>query len=1268
MTIQNASALDGLFVRRYTSADTPVYDMVTWETRDVVQTNRKDGSIIFEQRGVKVPSFWSMQSTEILASKYLHNQEGGLDEMLDRVVGAIVREGIKAGYFSEADGVVFGDELKYILMHQRAAFNSPVWFNIGKVGRAQTPSACFIMHVDDSLESITDWYRNEIRIFQSGSGSGANLSRIRSTKESIPGGLKASGPVSFMRGADATAGVIKSGSVVRNAAKMVILDVDHPDIMDFIWCKALEGRKARALKDAGFDMDVDGKDIISIQYQNANNSVRIPDEFMQAVINDESWGLVARKTGEVVDEVRARDIWQAIAESAWECADPGVQFSSTINRWNSLADTEEIVASNPCAEFLNIDNTSCNLSSLNLLKYLQGTDGAHSFSLEEFVRDCQMMFVAQDVLIEFGEFPTEEITYNTRRYRQIGLGYSNLGALLMCLGLPYDSDGGRQVAQAITSALSSAAYLASTDMARAIGACAGYEPNKGSIHRVLHMHHDTAVVDTDLLTNDMAVGIASEACNMWRQVVTQANAHGVRNTYVSNIAPTGCLVPDTLVPTSEGVIRLGAIGDQDGDQWQDISLEVSTDQGQMSATKFYVNGLANVVRITTEDGFSIAGTPEHRIKVVDQETGKWEWRRLGEVAPSDVVPLAMNNMVGSARIVDLPWADHGCATPRAMTPALAELIGYFQGRGTVHTDGLRFYVASDGLDVADYLGRLGKESFGIEARIEHKSDHLVVSLETEGLAQWWTARGFCDRSMGDAHSWDSYIPAAVLGTNDRDIYGAFLRGLFEASGDVVDGVPFLANVAPNLVQDTMALMLAMGIPTSRTGESGLRLGGDAQHAARFQGSIGFISDRKSDRVDAAAPVVVVSGDVPEFIFSSVRSATLQEQEMTLDLSVPQNVTYVANGFVSHNTISFLMGCDTTGVEPDLALIKHKKLVGGSSMEIVNESVPRALANLGYTEAQISDVVGYIREHNSVSGAPHLAESHYSVFACAMGSDNVIEPMGHVRMMGAISAYLSGGISKTVNMPTDTTDREIGDLYQKAWELGVKCVAIYRDMSKVGQPLNVAKTASNQVAEEPREAPQQLPAQNRVRLPRRRASVTTSFRISDVEGYLTVGEYEDGSPGEVFIKVSKLGSTLSGFVDTVALVMSLGLQYGVPLETYVAKLAHMKFDPAGMTNDPDIRMVSSIIDYVARRLALDYLPDDVRLGMGIKTVEERTEEVNASYQPVTESPAAKAPQPAAKLPRTRAVQALPICSNCGDRMVPSGACFACQSCGNTSGCS
>jgi ribonucleoside-diphosphate reductase alpha chain len=949
--------------RHFTTPGVHPYDEVDWEVRDARIANARDGSIAFEQLGVEVPSSWSQNATNILASKYFRGafgtpeRERSLRQVVDRVVDTITRWGIEDGYFeSAAEAEAFSDELKHLVVTQKAAFNSPVWFNIGVAGVPQQAAACFILSVDDSMESILNWYVEEGTIFKGGSGTGVNLSRLRASCEPLSGGGTASGPVSFMRGADASAGTIKSGGKTRRAAKMVILDVDHPDIEDFIWCKALEERKARVLAAAGFDMDLDGRDAFSIQYQNANNSVRVTDEFMQAVVDDREWALTARTSGEPVRTVRARDVFRQIAEAAWECADPGLQFDTTINRWHTTPSAGRINASNPCSEYMHLDNSSCNLASLNLLKFLFD-DG--SFDVEGFRAAVEVVFTAQEILVGNADYPTERIAEVTRRYRQLGLGYANLGALLMAQGIPYDSDEGRAWAGAITALMTGHAYATSARIAARMGPFAGFHADREAMLRVLDMHrHEVAKIDEELVPPELL----SAAQESWDTAVELACEFGVRNAQATVLAPTG-------------------------------------------------------------------------------------------------------------------------------------------------------------------------------------------------------------------------------------------------------------------------------------------------------------------------------------------------------------------------TIGLLMDCDTTGVEPDLGLVKVKKLVGGGTMAFVNQTVPRALRRLGYSPEQVEDIVGYVDTHHSMVGAPHLRPEHLPVFACSMG-DNVIPYMGHVRMMAAIQPFISGAISKTVNMPEDVTVEDVERLYLEAWRMGIKAVAIYRDNCKVAQPLSTGTATSGAVgstgADElvslrtalaerdariarlerelaearRRQAEPLVVGAVRERLPRRRRSNTFAFRVADCEGYVTVGEYEDGRPGEVFMKVSKQGSTLAGIMDAFSISVSLGLQHGVPLATYVRKYTNMRFEPAGITDDPDLRIATSLVDYIFRRLALDYLSREEREELGVLSTEERSqptlpgiEELSTPTVGLVEDegvsgvpPSRHAGPPIGRATREGSdgtaatstpepeLRDAPLCYQCGMRMQRSGSCYVCPSCGTTSGCS
>ena len=1076
----------GIGIRRYfTEPGQHPYDTVEWDLRDARIQNYKDGTDAFFQPDVEFPVNWSQNATNIVAQKYFRGtlgtpeRESSLKQVIDRIVDTITAWGVRDGYFvDDEEGAAFRNELKYIMLHQRAAFNSPVWFNIGVNGVPSQASACFILAVDDTMDGILNWYREEGIIFKGGSGSGINLSSIRSASEHLAGGGTASGPVSFMRGADASAGTIKSGGKTRRAAKMVILNVDHPDVEEFIWCKAREERKARALRDAGFDMDLDGADSHSVQYQNANNSVRVTDEFMQAVEEDRDWELRAVTTGDVVKTVKARELMHQIAEAAWECADPGMQYDTTINRWHTAPNTGRINASNPCcfvgetlvetsegplaiehlykrddaghelplaitwvddqfesrqinkvwiagrtrrlvevrtetglvlqctpehrflttagyreardlitgtelvgrsaglphpdtvqdvrfvhldrevavfdveiegthnflvmsdgpftdaavvvhnSEYMHLDNSACNLASINLLPYL---DADGNFDVDAFKHTVEVMFTAQEILVGNADYPTDKIAETSRRFRQLGLGYANLGALLMAQGLPYDSDDGRAWAATITALMTGHAYATSARTAARMGPFAGFAENADAMVKVLRMHRaEVAKIDEERVPPELL----SAAQRAWDDAVDEGEKHGVRNSQASVLAPTG-------------------------------------------------------------------------------------------------------------------------------------------------------------------------------------------------------------------------------------------------------------------------------------------------------------------------------------------------------------------------TIALALDCDTTGIEPDLALTKAKKLVGGGTMFIVNQTVPRALAKLGYTDEQATAVIDYIDEHKSIVGAPDFADADLPVFACSMG-DNTIHYMGHVKMMGAVQPFISGAISKTANMPESATVEEVEQLYLDSWKLGLKAIALYRDNCKVGQPLAAQKKsgpaddtpASNELTQQVERVVEHVIVQRPVRqkLPRTRISKTFSFRVADCHGYATVGEFEDSRPGEVFLKVAKQGSTLSGIMDAFAISVSLGLQYGVPMRAFVEKFTNMRFEPAGMTDDPEIRFATSLVDYIFRRLAVEYLTTEERNDLGIFTVNERlqptlpgVEEATTPSEPGLDllPPEDRAPSAAVPsleaAPRTvdqpAAQEAeVVLCYVCGDIMQRAGSCHTCPSCGATSGCS
>jgi len=1142
---------------------------------------------------------------------------------------------------------------------------------------------------------------------------------------------------------------------------MVVLDVDHPDVEEFIETKMREEEKVRVLRDAGFDMDLGGKDIASVQYQNANNSVRVSDEFMRAVEQDGKFDLAARLTGETVETVDARALFRKMAQAAWACADPGIQYDGTINDWHTTPESGRITASNPCSEYVHLDNSSCNLASINLLKFLRDDD---TFAVEKFRQITELIITAMDISICFADFPTEKITETTRAYRQLGIGYANLGALLMATGHAYDSDGGRAVAAAITSLMTGTAYRRSAELAAVVGPYDGYERNATAHKRVMRKHAEASHRIKAL--GGMDDEILAAANKAWDKCVALGEKNGYRNAQASLLAPTGCLTGDTLVTTDRGLVRLAELGDVYGDRWQDIELVVSTDEGPRRATKFFVNGEEPTRAIRTEGGYAIQGTLTHRVKIVDAQSGAWAWRRLADIAPGDLLPLQMGGSLGEPRRVPLPVVDQAyyagdrnLQVPDEVTADLAELVGYFMGDGSLHAKGIRLCVADSDLDVAERLGVLSKELFGLAPVVTQRQGYQEVVLQSVRLARWWQAAGFAKTLPEADHvgkGWVPRVPSAILEANDPAVYAAFLRGLFEADGTVLDGVPSVSTAHPSFAAETRTLLLALGLATTTT-RTASGWGGDilqvrlrnADHALNFDEMVGFIGARKSkllvalepDRSakkdyvylpgnawmslipgghaarDAVLQSISKTGGVPRMLARRLFEETLDSQlghalgylfervasnedggiQPTYDLSVPDNVTYVANGMVSHNTIGLMMDCDTTGVEPDLALVKFKKLVGGGSMQIVNQTVPRALKNLGYQPEQVEAIVEYIGEHGHVVDAPGLRAEHYEVFDCAMG-ERAIGPMGHVRMMAAVQPALSGAISKTVNLPESATVEDIESIYTEGWKLGLKALAVYRDNCKVGQPLSDARKKPAAAAAEPAATPHEVPPVRR-RLPKNRTASVTSFSVAGAEGYMTASKYPDDGVGELFLKLGKQGSTLAGVMDAFSMAISISLQYGVPLEKWVEKFTNMRFEPAGITDDPDIRIASSVLDYVFRRLALDHLPYETRAEMGILSASERAAQLAgedpaalaeeqdpgemAQSAPVerphdrAEEPPGPAGPAASSQPHssTELIEAqqgrtadAPLCLTCGTKMRPAGSCYVCEGCGATSGCS
>jgi ribonucleoside-diphosphate reductase alpha chain len=903
------------FKRYYTQEGLLPFEAVEWEFRTAAITS-ESGEVIFEQKNVEVPKSWSMTATNIVASKYFHGKRGtpereaGVRQLIGRVARTISGWGIQGGYFASHESAqVFQDELTHLLVNQMMAFNSPVWFNCGVETKPQC-SACFINSVQDTMGSILDLAKTEGMLFKWGSGTGSNLSPIRSSKETLSGGGIASGPVSFMKGFDAFAGVIKSGGKTRRAAKMVILNVGHPDIVEFINSKANEEKKAWVLLDNGYGGGVDGEAYSSIFFQNANHSVRVTDEFMQAVLSDGKWETHAVVDGTVVDTYRARDLMRQIAESAYICGDPGMQYDTTVNRWHTSKNTAPITASNPCSEYMFLDDSACNLASLNLMKF---ADADGRFNIESFRKAVDITITAQEIIVGFASYPTKRIEVNSFDYRPLGLGYANLGALLMSMGTAYDSDRGRDTAAAITAIMTGEAYLQSARIAGEVGPCAGYANNRDPFLNVMRMHRDAVKA---IRRQNIPGELFDSAWNVWCDAVDLGEIKGYRNAQASVLAPTG-------------------------------------------------------------------------------------------------------------------------------------------------------------------------------------------------------------------------------------------------------------------------------------------------------------------------------------------------------------------------TIGFMMDCDTTGIEPDLALVKYKKLVGGGTIKIVNNTVPPALTKLGYDDASVKAIVEYINDRGTIEGAPGLLDEHLPVFDCAFKAINGVRSihyMGHLKMMGAVQPFISGAISKTVNLPTEATVEEIEKAYIEGWKLGLKAVAIYRDGSKRTQPLSTSATdvKSGKAEEASRPVRRHLPVE--------RHSITHKFGVAGHEGYLTIGMYEDGTPGEIFIVMAKEGSTLSGVMDSFATTCSMALQYGVPLKVLVDKFSHTRFEPSGFTSNPQVPYAKSIMDYIFRYLASKFLPVEEARALGVQVDEQPLTPLKvltppaptAEARPVAPAQSGQPGHPAHPARKGALVDIedrdAPVCFECGSLMVRNGACYKCLNCGSTSGCS
>ncbi len=909
-----------------------------------------------------------------------------------------------------------------------------------------------------------------------------------------------------------------------------------------------------------------------------------------------------------------------------------------------------------------------------------GEDG--EFDVDAYRYACRLTITAQEILVDNASYPTPKIEENSHRYRPLGLGYANLGALLMSRGLAYDSPDGQAYAAALTSIMTAEAYRQSAVIARDHGGpFVEFEKNREPFLGVMEAHRAAA---TRIPTETLPANLAATARVAVGRDAGAGRANGYRNAQTTLLAPTGCLVGDSMVLTDRGLVRLKGLGNPDGEKWQDLDLRVATDDGPRPATKFFVNGAEPVVTVETARGYRVQGTTTHRIRVVDAG-GDWQWRRFADLRAGDRVPMLLGGMVGEPREVPLPplpeayWtSDHRTFVPRFVSGDLAELVGYFMGDGSLHARGLRFAVTASDTDVVQRIVDLGHRLFGLKAAITKKAGYTEVALNSVRLVLWWEACGFAKHAPAGDHRGKGYqphIPDVILYTNDPAAYRAFVRGLFEADGNVNNGYASFSTVSDRFSREVQTLLLALRFVTTRKVDPPVRghLGANPVHVlrllnaasgGRFLAEISFISERKREALALAAhpqaarydlvPVSRATVDrlAPEnddlrktmllslsrtglvsrrsatallertadpdlaqalgYFYDEIATATLGAEELTYDLSVPANVTYVANGFVSHNTIAFMMDCDTTGIEPDIALVKYKKLVGEGYLKIVNGTVPHALRRLGYTPEQVEEIDRFIEERETIEGAPGLKQEHLTVFDCAFKPRNgtrSIAPMGHVRMMAAVQPFLSGAISKTVNMPEAATADEIEEIYLKGWKLGLKAIAIYRDNSKRSQPLSTSRLKSDDENKAASEMVEELRRQlavaqaeavkpHRRRLPAERTAITHKFDITGHEGYITVGLYPDGQPGEIFLKMAKEGSTVSGLMDTFATAISLALQYGVPLRDLVNKFAHVRFEPSGFTGNAEIPIAKSTIDYIFRWLGSRFLTGDDRAALGL----------------------------------------------------------------------
>ncbi|HXG76420.1 MAG TPA: LAGLIDADG family homing endonuclease [Gaiellaceae bacterium] len=1292
--------------RYFTVPGRDPFEEIEWELRDAFIPG-KDGPA-FEQKGVEFPKFWSQTATNIVAQKYFRGRmasperERSVKQMIGRVVQTIGAWGRDGGYFaSEEEAETFEAELKAILVNQYASFNSPVWFNVGFEAKPQC-SACFILSIEDSMESILDWIRREGIVFRGGSGSGVNLSRLRSSKEQLSKGGYASGPVSFMRGADASAGTIKSGGKTRRAAKMVVLDVDHPDVEEFIWCKAKEERKARVLEAAGYDMSLDSPDWASIQYQNANNSVRVTDAFMEAVLEGKEWNLTARTDGSVIETKNARDLLRQIAEAAWECADPGVQYDTTINAWHTCPNTGRINASNPCFPGDARVHTTLGLLSFEEL-YERAQDG------EEFHVYTHRATAQRPTAGVVASAPLAIMRNGVKPI--VRLRFAN-GQELRCTPNHrlWTTNRGWVEAAQLTSddrvLLNDSATLA-TDAAWTlpvrVKALAGSFRRGGTyVHTALpdrwseglgellgHLVGDGWLTDAQTGwvygDEDIADGLAASHEGMLRELVggisrqrmpngtvqLRAGSEAVR-TFFRGLGVTGARAHEKRVPAS-----------------------VFTAPTEVQAA--FLRGLfgADGCVARTEDGkasryVGLGSRSETLLKDVQRLLNAFGVRsRIYSLGSGDAPAFAYTRVDGTAveyssrpgfdlRITgsDLEAfaAAIGFSAPRKQA-ALEALLGETQRYRTKPGTTL-VSREDDGQEVVYNLTEPLHHSYIVDGVVvANCSEYMHIDDSACNLASLNLMKFRREDGEFDVEAFEHAVDVVFLAQEILVGYSSYPTPEIERNAKafrqlglgyanlgallMARGLPYDSDEGRAYAAAITALMT--GRAYRKSAEVAKRMGPFAGYRPNAAAMLGVIAKHR-----AAVGNIDHASSVPGDLLSAARRAWDDALELG-EVSGFRNAQ--ATVLAPTGTISFMMDCDTTGVEPDFSLVKSKKLVGGGEITIVNKTVPMALEKLGYAPNEVEEIVAYIDERNTIVGAPYVKTEHYPVFDCAIG-DRAIHYMGHVKMMGAVQPFISGAISKTVNLPEQITVDEVSQLLVESWQLGIKAIAIYRDNCKVAQPLSKKGDAgATTLAPVPGVV---SPLPQRRRLPDDRVEVGRKFKVGEYEGYIHVGLFEDGTPGDIFVDIAKEGTTLAGLMNSFMISVSLGLQYGVPLEVYVSKFSHMRFEPSGMTNDPDIRVAKSIVDYIFRWMGKKFLSADQQEEAGILTPEVKARLAAAYAEAGSDaasavSAVAEAPPPGQTALFNQWEDAVE-CARCGGRMVRTGSCYTCRDCGTNTGCS